>query len=1243
MKNELNKIERAIEEVDPTTFQKLCDEYLKKEIGGHLNPLGSEDGKNKPTKGTPDSYILKDNGDIYLMEYTSQKNMLFSKINDDLKKIDKLKIDRSNIKKIIYCSATSNISLEEIEVFKEKYKKEEIKFEFISNLDIAMDIQNKYRDLANKYLGFELMPLQLKSIIDFSREYNTQFNGSLLGTYFGYRETELEEIKKSFENSNAVLLTGRAGVGKTRLAFEFARNFTGDKFFVHNVYDLHELILEMQTAFEDATPKLVVFDDANQIDNFKKIFQAFLRQMNSGKIKILITVRDYAKDEVEKELKDYLSIEVINLHDLSGEQIRECVKYTYKINDEIILDRICKISYGNLRMAMLAATAYLKNKKISDIADISVVYDKLLGNLLENVINNDKNKLICLGIMAFLKNFNIENDADKKLYKAILDKNGVSFEEFKQNIIYFDKQEVIDYIDYKFVNFPDQVMENYVLKVIFLDKKLLSLSLLIELVFEIKSKLVRTHIINLENTFYNAENRKYLTQEVREAWQYFQKNNEKNEQYLKFVFFFARFNVNKAISLIIKKINSVAPYLGKVNFTIVNGASFNDWILKIIDEISYADEYKYAVQLFCEYLIKQPQKFNQFYLAVIQDWNLTYDNFRYLGFERQKYLINNLMKKYLDNESVLQLLLLIIPKYLGLVIENVSEAINDSSHFMIRHFQVIDTKENLDFRKYMWNCLIEISSKSPNTVKDVINSYGRDISQFLSNKVSLNTKNVIKFDLNYISLLISKLFSYKNMSDCIEINRLNDRLSSLNLQIPSINEFINNGDYKLVQDLQSFSRLNRNSDKLRSYVSSNMKSPFLDLKRIVRIILDLEKHGINATINLYGTLEIILDKLKCNKDKYIKGVKILISSGIKNENIFYEIFGFLSKNYAIREIIALLENTPKDKKDLYYYIYFGSLPQNEVNKENYDLLKQYLSQETMKEIGIYKYRDMRIMYKFKDYNSNAFEDLCQIIYLKGDEYRKVYFRNLNLNDIQAKQLVNSFHDIKLLENIYVDCLLNDDSDYSGYLLLRMYEKDAFALDKYIDKVLIEKIKNYRIDSEHELIVLLESKSSNEVLNTIWNRIWQTKNRLWVLNWCERLANLINEGSDRNNSIDTWIKLFIKENHSSYLKMKLLLDGLAYKGIDTLCKYIKEYISFKPDFEDFKKMPIYLRSVSYSINESSIRKIYGQEIDSLQKLSDWVGNQGDLDYFLYKRRIDECIEWKKKELEYNLGKLKADMI
>lgn len=73
--NELNKIENAIKEIDATTFQKLCDEYLSRIFGGTLNPLGSEDGKNKPTKGTPDSYIINDNGEVYLMEYTSQESL----------------------------------------------------------------------------------------------------------------------------------------------------------------------------------------------------------------------------------------------------------------------------------------------------------------------------------------------------------------------------------------------------------------------------------------------------------------------------------------------------------------------------------------------------------------------------------------------------------------------------------------------------------------------------------------------------------------------------------------------------------------------------------------------------------------------------------------------------------------------------------------------------------------------------------------------------------------------------------------------------------------------------------------------------------------------------------------------------------------------------------------------------------------------------------------------------------------
>ena len=102
---ELNRIEQAIKEIDPATFQKLCDEYERiecktKGIDASIVPLGSEDGKNKTTKGTPDSYIITSDDKYILMEYTSQKKKIFQKIKDDLSKIDNSSIDKDKIKKI---------------------------------------------------------------------------------------------------------------------------------------------------------------------------------------------------------------------------------------------------------------------------------------------------------------------------------------------------------------------------------------------------------------------------------------------------------------------------------------------------------------------------------------------------------------------------------------------------------------------------------------------------------------------------------------------------------------------------------------------------------------------------------------------------------------------------------------------------------------------------------------------------------------------------------------------------------------------------------------------------------------------------------------------------------------------------------------------------------------------------------------------------------------------------------------
>ena len=53
-------------------FQNLFDAYLYKKYGfKNIQTLGVQTGTNKPTKGTPDSYVLNDDGKYILINYGS--------------------------------------------------------------------------------------------------------------------------------------------------------------------------------------------------------------------------------------------------------------------------------------------------------------------------------------------------------------------------------------------------------------------------------------------------------------------------------------------------------------------------------------------------------------------------------------------------------------------------------------------------------------------------------------------------------------------------------------------------------------------------------------------------------------------------------------------------------------------------------------------------------------------------------------------------------------------------------------------------------------------------------------------------------------------------------------------------------------------------------------------------------------------------------------------------------------------
>lgn len=92
--NNVNLIQSAIMQLGGGAFQKLFDVYLyKKYKFKNIQTLGVQTGTNKPTKGTPDSYVLTDDGCYILINYGTVISQSAKKIRDDiLSCFDKSKI-----------------------------------------------------------------------------------------------------------------------------------------------------------------------------------------------------------------------------------------------------------------------------------------------------------------------------------------------------------------------------------------------------------------------------------------------------------------------------------------------------------------------------------------------------------------------------------------------------------------------------------------------------------------------------------------------------------------------------------------------------------------------------------------------------------------------------------------------------------------------------------------------------------------------------------------------------------------------------------------------------------------------------------------------------------------------------------------------------------------------------------------------------------------------------------------------
>lgn len=347
--SKINQIQNRIRELEGGAFQKLADAYLYKKGYERINPTGSVIGADKVRKGTPDTLIALPNGKFAFAEYTTQKNDVYEKLKSDLRKcFDEAKtgVPVRNIEEVVLCH-TSTLSAIEENTLAEECQKRGVNLNIFGIGPLSSDLSEKYLSLARDYLGVEVDTGQIVPPDEFIAAHNKNKLATGLDTNFRFRGEEIEQALQGLEAGDLTIVSGRAGVGKTRLALECCEQFRK----AHPDYEVRcvfnrgpDLFNDLRVHFLESGHYLILVDDANRASRFEYVVQLLQDQRKDQQIKVVATVRDYALGKVREAAQPHGGGVEVTLRPFEEEQIKQLIEDEYDIRNSLYLERIADIA-----------------------------------------------------------------------------------------------------------------------------------------------------------------------------------------------------------------------------------------------------------------------------------------------------------------------------------------------------------------------------------------------------------------------------------------------------------------------------------------------------------------------------------------------------------------------------------------------------------------------------------------------------------------------------------------------------------------------------------------------------------------------------------------------------------------------------------------------------------------------------------------------------------------------------------
>ncbi len=639
--SKINQIQQAIVALSPGAYQKLMDEYLvKKYHFDNIAPYGSHTGTDKTTQGTPDSYVRCDDGKYIFIAHGSV-GKAFQKVKEDIIACldpDKTGIKMEDIKQIICCHTSTNFSAKQTSELYALFDNIII----IGLGDVSYDLLNKYQAIAYDHLHIALDTHQFFDLDGFIKEYSKNAYSTSLDMPLLCRENDLAKLKEAIATDNVIMLFGASGVGKTHLAIEAARQYTISQ--NANMLVLksngESIYSDCSSYIDDEQEHIIVVDDANELKQIGHLISLAKDTDRTHSLKLILTVRDYARNSLSTELSEVCKPVSIEVSALTNENIENILKESFKIANRSVLDQIIVIAKGNARLAVMAANCVVAGR-FDSIANASDLFDGYYAPIISQL---DQKELLVASLIAFFDAISLNESA---LPIILANGKGVPRSQFIDYCKSLHQKEVVNLLDNRAVRFDNQNLRDYLLNYLFLQSKVISLSEMIDVAFPKYRQRIVFVFSTLWRLFNTPENVNYIEQQIREAWKFIKLRDE--ETVRRFVETFSVAIPDETLIYLKKQIEGLEEIKKPCSMTNYKSApnpkQYYSPIVKLLLPFKQYDCFEDALELLIRLMEHNNENPTDFYLLFGDAWSFEYRSFEN-GFKQEQIIIDELLDYY---------------------------------------------------------------------------------------------------------------------------------------------------------------------------------------------------------------------------------------------------------------------------------------------------------------------------------------------------------------------------------------------------------------------------------------------------------------------------------------------------------------------------------------------------------------------------------------------------------------------